>query len=287
MYNLWRGASPASFFLQEFTGGKLKFLWLAIALVIILTLLPSCLIIYVSFFKTNLITWEFVGFQNYERMWRDFGRAVINSFLYVGMIPVFGTGLSVFVTLMIVGKKRSVQGLYRGIFYIPVFASGMIIAQFWKWFYSDTGFANMLIEKNIAWFQGWTGIPAIGVAVMTSTVGGQIVLLTLHAINIDPQQYEAAKIDGAGWFQIKRYIVLPQMRKAISVVLLFSIVGIFQMWETIYILAPFKHTASMMFRIFADGFMYGKYGIAAAECVVMVIIVVSVSILRQRVAKKE
>jgi sn-glycerol 3-phosphate transport system permease protein len=121
--------------------------------------------------------------------------------------------------------------------------------------------------------------------VITSSLGGMVLLLSSAIKNIDPAQYEAAMIDGASWAQIKLKIVLPQILKSFSVLLLFGIVGALQIWETIYILAPFETTASMMYRVISDGFFFGKYGLASAECVIMAIVIVLITKGKERIEK--
>ena len=160
---------------------------------------------------------------------------------------------------------------------IPSFSSGLIISQFWRWIIK-------LTRINVS--MTYPGVPFIGTVVMLTGMGPGMLLLSVAIKNIDPAQYEAARLDGATWRQIKLRIIAPQVMKQFSVLLLFGIVGSLQIWETIYMLAPFEATSSMMFRVIQDGFMFGKYGFASAECVIMVAVIILLTKVKERVEGK-
>lgn len=258
----------------------------AIVLIVIFSIIPVFIIIGISFFETNLMTYTYVGTDNYRLMWRDFKVAISNSALYVLMIPVFGTIISTIIVLNLADKKKTAQNFLRAGMYVPVFSSGVIISSFWKWFFRHNGIANWIVGQEVAWFKDF-GVPSVAFIIILSSIGGQIMLLSIAVNHISTDQYEAAVVDGASWWNIKLRIILPQLLPTISILLLFSIVGSLQIWETIFMVAPYRNTASMMYRVFADGFIYGKYGIAAAECVVMLAIILAIGIVRETIVKKE
>ena len=264
----------------------MKYLLPAIVLISIFTLIPAAGIIFVSLFKTNIISWEFVGLNNYKIMWRDFGRAMLNSLYYVLIVPVLGMVVSVVIALNISRFNKKHQNIHRAAMYVPVFSAGIIIASFWRWFFSSDGVANYLLKQNIQWF-GKGGVLTIAFIIIVSSVGAAVMLLSIAINNINPNQIEAALTDGATEFQIKTRIILPQLMPSISVLMLFSIVGALQIWETIYMLAPYRNTASMMYRVFADGFQFGRYGLSAAECVVLLSTILIMGILREKLTRSE
>ena len=238
----------------------------AVALTVLFVFVPAVLIVVLSLFKTNLMSWEFIGVSNYIKIWRGaFPASVINSLLYLVFIPLPGSVIGFLIALWMADLSKKAQNRLLFMFMLPTFAAGIIISQFWKWIIRAAG-VNMS--------QTFPGVPFIGLTVLIGTMGMQILLLSVAIKNIDPTQYEAAMIDGANWRQIRFRIIAPQVMKAFSVMLLFSLVGALQIWESILMLAPYDQTASMMFRVITDGFYYGKYGIAAAECVVMACIII-------------
>lgn len=231
----------------------------------------------VSLFKTNFLTWKFVGMDNYLKAFeRGYIRPILNSLLYLFLIPLPGTFISMFIAVSISDLLKRTQAIIRSLYYIPMFSAGIISALFWRWFF---GKGEILI--------GPWGVPAISIIIITSTLGPQMLLFSLAIQNQNPDIIEAGKIDGASPFQIKMMLVLPQLWRLFSVILLFSMVGALQIWETIYMLAPFDNTASMMFKVFSDGFLFGRYGLASAECIIMVIVILVIGLTKQRIERKE
>jgi len=231
--------------------------------------IPAVLVLILSVYKTNFLSWQFVGLQNYGKLLHgNFPVSVVNSFIYLACIPLPGIIISLAVVLGLANLKKREQNSLVFIFMLPSFAAGLIISQFWRWIIRA-------LEIDVS--MRFPGVPTVAFTVTIAVIGMQTLLLYSAMNGIDPTQYEAAKIDGASWIQIKLFIILPQLLKNASVMLLFGLVGALQIWESIYILAPFKDTASMMFRVFQDGFVFGKYGLASAECVIMALIIVLIT----------
>ena len=249
----------------------------AVSLTILFSFIPAGMILLLSLYKTNFLTWEFVGLGNYVKLLRGaFPTAVLNSFIYLVCIPIPGNFIGLALAIGMADLKKQAQNRLLFLFMLPSFAAGLIVAQFWKWIIRSL---SVDISSRLP------GVPFIGLTVLISTVGMQTLLLSTAIKNIDPAQYEAAMLDGASWRQIKLKIIAPQIMKQFSVLLLFGLVGALQIWETIYILAPFEETSSMMYRVIADGFFFGKYGLASAECVVMALIIILLTKGKERLEK--
>ncbi|MFH2046140.1 MAG: ABC transporter permease subunit [Pseudomonadota bacterium] len=127
------------------------------------------------------------------------------------------------------------------------------------------------------------GIPFISMTLLISVAGAGIMYYAIAIKNINPAQYEAAHMDGATWFQIKTRIIMPQLLPMFGVMLLFSLISGFQIWEAIYILAPYDSTASSLYRVISDGFFFGKYGFASAECIGMILIIFIITKIKERI----
>ena len=238
---------------------------------------PAVLILILSLFKTNFLSWEFVGLNNYVKMFNNsFPKAIGNSMLYLLFIPVPGSIIGIFLALSMADLNKKHRNKLIFLFMLPSFAAGLIVSQFWKWIIK-------LTHLDVSY--QFPGVPFIALTILIGTVGMQTLFLSTAIQGIDPSQYEAAKVDGATWWQIKFRIILPQIVKTASIILLFGIVGALQVWETIYMIAPFESTASMMYRVIADGFFFGKYGLASAECLVMALIIVFITQVKNRVEK--
>ena len=249
----------------------------AVSLTTLFVFIPAGMILLLSLYKTNFLTWSFVGVSNYRKLVSgNFPRSVLNSLIYLVCIPLPGNFIGLILAVSMANLKKQAQNKLLFMFMMPTFAAGIIIAQFWKWIIRTGG-----IDISAQ----FPGVPFISFTILVSTLGMEALLLSAAIKNIDPAQYESAMLDGASWTQIKLKIIVPQIMKTFSVLLLFGMVGALQIWETIYILAPFESTSSMMYRVIADGFFFGKYGLASAECVVMALIIILLTKGKERIEK--
>lgn len=265
-------------------GGKLKFILPAIIIICMFVFVPAVIIVITSLFSTNLMEWKFVGLQNYVQMWPNFSIAMKNTVWYILMVPVTAVVITVFLALCLADKPKSAN-MFRGLFYFPAFSAGLIVGQFWRYFFSNSGIANWIVGRQVSWTQTY-GVPVVSFITLFACFG-MVVYFTVAISHISTDQFEAAMIDGASWWQIKLRIILPQILPMISIMLLFAIIVNLQMWENLYIVSPFDSSATMMYRVFKDGFQYGRYGIASAECVVMIACVLIIGLVRERLTKHE
>ena len=243
----------------------------------LLVVLPFIILAIVSLYKTNFLSWTFVGVKNYKSAFtRGYGQSILNSFLYLLLIPFPSTAISLAIAIAMSSLLKRTQSILRALYYIPLFGAGIISSLFWRWVLK-TG--NVLV--------GPFAIPALSLVIIISIVGSGTLFFSLAIQNLDPQIIEAGKIDGASPFQIKTRLILPQLWQLFSVMLLFSMIGALQLWEIIYMLAPYDHTASMMFNVFQDGFQFGKYGLASAECIIMMLIILLIGSVKQFIEKEK
>ena len=247
-------------------------------------------LIITSLYKTNYIVTTFVGLSNYARALTDpvFWQSIKNGALYGAiMIPAYFV-MGVGVSLLVVNMSKRVQNYTRFAFYAPVFSAGIIVSQAWRWiFHSRGGLINWIISliggEPVIWFLSTgTSIPVVCLILSLSFAGTQILIYLNSMLAIDEAQYDAAIIDGAGWTRIKLQIILPQIVPTIMLMTLVSLIASFQIFEYIYMLCPYEHAATPVFHIFREGFQYGHYGLAAAQSMIMMVIVVSLAVIKRK-----
>jgi multiple sugar transport system permease protein len=250
---------------------------------------PLVEVIILSFYKTNYMKSIFVGFDNYITIFKskDFILSIFNSLFYASILVPGQIILSLFLSFFIMDMGKGWQDISRILFYVPILSAGIIIAQVWKWIFQIDGPVNWILSlmniDKVNWFgQGITSIPAISLIVLFSSFGGNILLFLASILSIDKEIIEAAKIDGANSFIIRMKIILPMIKNTIILVGLMSMIAAFQIFETIYSLSPQTYSATMTFHIYQQGFIFSKYGLAAAEAVILIIMMSSLSILKKR-----
>jgi ABC-type sugar transport system permease subunit len=107
---------------------------------------------------------------------------------------------------------------------------------------------------------------------------GPAVILWLGGLQgIDPSLYEAARVDGASFWQQVRYITLPGLRYITMFILLTGIIAAMQMFDQVMLISggnPYGQTDVLMYRIYRDGFKNFNLGMAGAESLILGLVTV-------------
>lgn len=257
---------------------------------------PMVLVGRLSFFQANYVTEQFVLFDNYINAFKDhyFIKSFGNAFWFVLMIAPAIVALAYVLSSMLSDFPEKVQSAGRFIVYIPGLASGLIMALLWGWVLMREGLVNQVLAlvniPAVPWLsEAWTARIAISVITVTSSVGGLVILFSAGMHSLPKELKDAARIDGANERQYKRHIVRPIMTPTILLAVLLEIVGIMQMFETVFVLTgeggPEGSTASPVYEIFLTAFRFGKSGLAAAKGIILMVVIAAVLVIKQRVEK--
>jgi ABC-type sugar transport system permease subunit len=262
----------------------------AILFYTLFTIWPIAEVVKLSLYKTNFIVSKFVGLDNYIAIFSDnnFLLSIVNSLFYALLLIPGQIIVSLFFSLYIYNMKKRWIDVSRILFYIPVLSAGIIIAQSWQWIFKFEGPVNWLIGlfgiSPINYFgQGITSIPVISFIVIMTTFGSNIIIILASILSIDKSLLEAAKIDGASEGQIKWYVIIPMIKNTLILIGLLAAINAFQIFEYILQLSPQAFTFTMTYNIYSESFLYGKYGIGAAEAIVLLIITILLSLLKKKV----
>jgi multiple sugar transport system permease protein len=286
---------PSTKLLEKINKGILPYLLVvpAFLLFMVFSLGPLADIFRLSVLKTDYINSKFVGLANFKKIFTDpiFRQTIGNSFIYVLFIVPAVTLIATFISLLVVNMKAWIHTYIRFVFYVPLLASGVIIANVWRWIYHPRGgLLNWLLSiiglPAVIWFGGrWTAIMGVSMVVVTSTIGVHIIIYLASIKAIPKELYEAALIDGANWRQIRLRIVLPQILPTVLLMMLMNTIGAFQVWESIFLLAPYEYSQNIMYSVYTTGFMYSHFGLASAKSLVLIAIILTVAIIQRRIKR--
>ncbi|NOZ50024.1 MAG: sugar ABC transporter permease [Chloroflexi bacterium] len=257
--------------------------------------LPLAVAIGLSFYKASFAIdqRQFVGLLQYERLFTNvkFQKALFNTIKYVLVVVPATVGLSLVISLLIHPRGIKAQSFYRGAFYLPAVAGGVILSVVWLWIFNPTfGLLNYLLGlvgiEPVLWlastrYSFW----AVSMVVLTFTLGQPIILFLAALANLNQDLLDASVVDGANNWQRTWYVTLPLLRPVILFVLATQTIGVFQVWETIYMLTeggPSSSSTSLVFLIYQTAFIASKYGKASAIGVVLLILVAIVTLLQLR-----
>ena len=178
----------------------------------VFVLAPMIMGFITSFFNYSMTSFEFVGLDNYIRMFKDpvFTKSLINTvILVIGSVPVVVL-FSLFVASQTYQQNAVARSFYRFVFFLPVVTGSVAVTVVWKWIYDPlSGILNFvlksshIISQNISWLgdKNWA-LMAIMIILLTTSVGQPIILYIAAMGNIDNSLVEAARVDGATELQV-------------------------------------------------------------------------------------
>ena len=253
---------------------------------------PAVRAVMISFTEWNLLRApRNVGLDNYERLLAD--PLFWNAMKVTGLYVIYNIPLQVVLGLFLaVAMHRLTQSMIiRGVLVLPYLVSNVVIGLAFLWILDPIlGTANMLL--------GWFGVPRqpfIGSPdqALASIAGiniwrhmGFTALLFYAGLQSIPKSlYEAATIDGAGEGRLFLHISLPLLRPVTVFVLVTSVIGSFQIFDTIAVMTqggPVNATRAIVWYIYENAFQFFRMGYASALSVVLFLILITITILQMR-----
>ncbi|SFC24092.1 carbohydrate ABC transporter permease [Tropicimonas isoalkanivorans] len=226
-------------------------------------------------------TW--IGLDNYRELFDDeaFYTSLKNNVLwlvlYMLAVPA-GLGIAIFLNQ----KVRGIRA-YKSLFFFPFVISQVVVGLIFAWFYAPNfGLFYNLIE----WATG-SGIAILAdpnlvtYGIIAAGLWPQIaycMILYLTGLNaVDPEQIEAARLDGAKGFRMLWYVILPQLRPATFMAVVVTVIGALRSFDLVSIMTdggPFGSSRVLSFYMFEQALSeYGyRMGYGAAIAVILFLI---------------
>jgi multiple sugar transport system permease protein len=203
-----------------------------------------------------------------------------------------------FLLALLVNTTLRGIGIFRTIYFIPVVIGLGTASLLWVWLLNDrVGIINGIlldlgwIDKPIIWFvDTYLSMTAIVVSIVWKTVGFTMVLLLAGMQAIPEELYQAAMVDGAGYWQRLTRITMPLLRSTFALALVLSVIGSFLAFDQFYIMTrggPQNSTITVVYWIFANSFTYFKLGYGASLSIVLLVILALLSMLQLRLLRDD
>ncbi len=220
-------------------------LFLAPALVIFtwFKFIPMLQGLVMSFYKVNFNQPnEWVGFDNFSRAMGDeaLHSAVFNTLLYVVVTMVVAAFIAFFLAMLLEGPARHLRFIRTAIF-LPAVTSAAIVAEMWRILFNPT--SNGVVNHILSWFsieaQGFLAdtdqaLWTVMLLHIWKAVPYNMVIFIAGLVGISRDLYDASNVDGANWWNRLRYVTLPGMIPALSVVLMLSFIRGFRVFAEVY-----------------------------------------------------
>ncbi|MDF1602561.1 sugar ABC transporter permease [Nocardioides sp. YIM 152315] len=258
----------------------------ALALMAVFVVWPVVSAVRMSFFR-----WkgfgpmdDFVGWSNYDLVLHDevFRDAVAHNFTIVVLSIVVQLPLGLGVALLLNRRIRA-RGLLRTIVFVPYVLAEVIAGVVWyQLLQPESGVVDGLVRAVglTPPDQGFLGTPDLALwtvfVVLTWKYLGLAILLFLAGLQGVPDElYEAAQLDGAGWWQVQRRIAIPLLAPTIRTWCFLSMIGSLQLFDMVWILTgggPANATTTMATYLVSQGTQRHNYGIAGAASVILFVV---------------
>lgn len=273
----------------------------ALVMYVVFVLRPIVTAFQYSFYNWDGITAsEFVGLENYRRVLTEpeLLGSIWHSFfliIFFTLIPVTG-GLLIAALLQEI-KLRGLVTTARTLLFLPQIIPGAAAAIAWVWMFSSNGAVNQLLRAigldsfTRAWLGDFTwALPSVGVIGSWLGLGFCTVLLISGIGKIDGSIYEAARLDGAGFFNTFRSVTLPGLRHEIGVCVTITIIAALASFDIVLMSTqggPGDATMVPGVLIYQLGFTESRIGLASAVGIVLTVLILAVILPLQRLFKED
>lgn len=249
-----------------------------------------------SLFKWNLVGPKiFVGLGNFSklfrsgRFWNSYLTTLHFTFLNVVIIVFMSFWLSVALTSRLLRFKNLLQSMI----FIPVVLSMVAIAIVWQFMFQTTGLLSVIFVNtfnlNISWLTSTKVAPYSIIAVnVWKYTGYYMVMFIAGLLDIPGVYYEAAKIDGAGFWGRLMHITLPSLKNTLILVSVSCVIFSFGTFALQFVMTeggPSRSTEVLALLIYKEAFQFTKFGYSNAISVVYFITLLIFSFIQLKAFK--
>ena len=247
---------------------------------------------------------EFVGLSNFQELMRDkVWWDSVGHAAYITLIALTFQNVLAFALALACDREIRAKKFYRVVFFIPPVLSEVVVGLIWQWIlYSGMQggqhigllnyFLNQIGLPNLV--HNWlsdpkTALTCIAIVHSWKGFGWGFIMLLAGLQTIDRQLYEAARVDGAGTWQMFKNVTIPMMLPVIMVVIILTILGSMQVFVLILSMVGqglVYHTEVPVTRILASMTGTNRFGYACAQGVIFGLILVGVSFSLKKLSNK-
>ena len=255
----------------------------AIIVILIVFAYPVLRLFILSFQRSSQGSMFFVGFTNYLAIMRDdvFLRAARNNLVLLLCVPI----MVVIALLLAIFLFERIRGwkFYRSTLFLPYLLPIVVVGLVFSYIFQLRGVLNeFLTIIGLGRFAlDWLGstrlaLPTLMFVIIWKEVGFGVVLFLARLMSVEEELFDAAKIDGANWWQLQVYITVPQLAAVIE---FFTIVSMITMlswvFGYVYVMTgggPGNSTMVTELFIYQSAFRYNQVNIASAVAVLLLLV---------------
>ncbi|MEK5036962.1 carbohydrate ABC transporter permease [Sporosarcina sp. FSL K6-3457] len=245
-------------------------------------------------------SFNFVGLENFKNIiFHDdvFRKSLLNALYLTVATILIQHPLAILLAILITHCGRW-EKVLRTILFIPAIISVVVTAKLWASVYNPQyGLLNNMLETVGLSFlkQDWLGDPRFAIwsvilVVMWQGFGYAFLLYYAGLKGVPEELYEAAKIDGANYFQLYGRIVIPLLAPMMRVAIVIAVITCLKQMEVVFLMTnggPGSSTQLLGNYLYQTAFSKGLYGYGNAISVVFVIIVLIITVILNKILTRD
>jgi multiple sugar transport system permease protein len=233
-------------------------------------------------------TWA--GLTNYQKMLFDdelVWQALKVTTLYsVGAIPL--QVITAFLLALLLNLPIRGVSLYRTVYYLPSVISGVPVALLFMWLLNpDFGVVNNFlrlvgVQDPPQWLFSETWVIPSLILLSLWGIGGGMIIYLAGLQSIPQHLYEAAEIDGAGWWAKLLHVTIPMVSPVIFFDVVMSVIGAYQIFTPVYVMTqggPANSSLVFVLYLYNNAFKFFKMGYASALAWLLFFIILVLTLL--------
>lgn len=263
-------------------------------------LYPLGRVLVLSFYRWDgLGTGTWVGLDNYLHTFSDprLAGACAHALILIVFYAFIPLALGIVIASVLARSRVRGIGFVRTAVFMPQVIAMVVVAIAWRHIYAPDGPINSFLRfiglGGLA--RGWLGdfstaLPAVGLIGTWVSTGLVTVLLMSGIAGIPQSRYEAAMLDGAGWWRRLWYITLPGVRAEILVCLTLTIIAALKTFDLVYVTTsggPGTSTTVPSYEVYYQAFRLGSVGTASSLAVVLTVVIFLLNLIINLCGEKE
>lgn len=232
---------------------------------------------------------EFVGLSNYARIGGDtrFLASLLRTVGFTLISVVLVNVLALVFSLAVTSRLRT-RHAARAMLFMPYLIGGLLLGYIWQFLLGDCMKAIGTLTQNTSAFFYWLSDSRFAflglIVVVTWQMAGYIMILYIAGLQaISDDVLEAARIDGAGFWQTLVRVRLPLLMPAVTISLFLTLSNCFKIYDVNLSLTgggPANSTEMITMNIFAEIFSKSNYGYGQAKAIVFFLLVAVITMLQ-------
>lgn len=264
----------------------------------VFTVYPMAMSIYYSFTRYNLVSEpRYIGLMNYQRLLTmdpQF-RIAIGNTIYMVLI-----GLPIWLVValalaILLNEQARFTTAFRTLFYLPSVVPIVAASVLWMWVLNPQyGIVNAIIRSfgfsGVGWFTDPTWSKPGLILMQAWATGGTMIIFLAGLQSVPETLYEAAELDGAGWWKKLRHVTLPILSPTIFFNLCIGMISTFQYFTQAFIISrgagsnvppggPLGSTLFYAIYLYQNAFAYLRMGYASAMAWMLFVVIMVVTLV--------